>query len=332
MSVRRPNQLSDELDAVLDGRPVEISDDLAPLIEAAAELRAALEAVELDPDAAERHLGRVLDGQATVLPLPVRPQPQANPWRRRVAAVALAAALTVVPAAMASASTMPGDVLYPMKLAVEQLRVAAAFWSDTAEASERMRIAHARMQELDGLFKRGATDRIPAAADAVAEAVEAADDAVDEALRDDGGEAALALKSKLEVIGAQSRSQILRALQSGSYAGSQKAAIEDALEQVQTVTPTTVGTPLTTDPTSTSILTSSTTPAGGTQTSSSVSTSTTETTTTTTVPTTTTTPTTTTAAPATTAASQTTAAPPEEGGTEASGAGDLDDPTGTTAP
>ena len=340
MSVRRPNQLSDELDAVLDGRPVEINDDLAPLIEAAAELRAALEAVELDPDVAERHLGRVLDGQATVLPLPVRPQPQpqASPWRRRVAAVALAAALTVVPAAMASASTLPGDTLYPMKLAVEQLRVAAAFWSDTAEASERMRIAQTRVEELEGLRGRGATDRIPPAILAVAEAYKAAEDAVSEAVADGGAEA-LALQRELaeakEIDGDRVQRVVDAYIGQGVPDPSDMAALTEAVKEVDdaipvTTTPPTTGTPPPTDPTSTSILTSSTTPAGGSQ--ASTSTSTTVPTTTTTVPTTTTTTPTTTEAPATTEAPQITAAAPEEGSTEASGAGDQADATGTTAP
>jgi hypothetical protein len=138
--MRRRHQPSDKLDAALDGRPVEVDDELAPLLETAARLRAALEAIELDPQAAERHLGMVLDRQATVLPLPAPPRPQAGWWRRRVAAVALAAALTVLPATVASASALPGQALYPVKLAVEQLRVTAVGWSDTREANERIKI------------------------------------------------------------------------------------------------------------------------------------------------------------------------------------------------
>jgi hypothetical protein len=76
--MRRRHQPSDKLDAALDGRPVKVDDELAPLVETAAKLRAALEAIELDPQAAERHLGMVLDGQATVLPLPTPPRPQAG--------------------------------------------------------------------------------------------------------------------------------------------------------------------------------------------------------------------------------------------------------------
>ena len=122
MSRRRRQELSDKLDAALDGHLVEVDQELAPLVETAAKLRAALAGVELDPEAAERHLGMILDGEAEVVTLPGRPGPPASRGRRRVAAVALAAVLTVLPASMASASALPGQALYPVKLAVEQLR------------------------------------------------------------------------------------------------------------------------------------------------------------------------------------------------------------------
>jgi hypothetical protein len=74
VSVRRRKELSDKLDAALDGRLVEVDDDLAPLVETAARLRAALAGVELDPEAAERHLGMMLDGEAKVVALATRPR------------------------------------------------------------------------------------------------------------------------------------------------------------------------------------------------------------------------------------------------------------------
>src|SRR5919106_960207 len=57
-----PENLHDELDALLDGRPVELTGELAPLAEAAGALRAELAALELDPEVADRHLERVLEG------------------------------------------------------------------------------------------------------------------------------------------------------------------------------------------------------------------------------------------------------------------------------
>src|SRR5918994_6308370 len=101
----RPNELHDELDALLDGRPVELTHDLAPLVEAADVLRAELAAYQLDPEVADRHLERVLEGSATVVRMPMRQQlngwdlrlrmpvrQQPNGWdvRRRIAAVVLA--------------------------------------------------------------------------------------------------------------------------------------------------------------------------------------------------------------------------------------------------
>ena len=99
----KPNKLHDELDALLDGRPVELTDELAPLVEAADVLRIELAGYQLDPGVADRHLERILEGSGTVVQLPVR-QP-AGGWdvRRRVVAVALAAALVLAPATIASA-------------------------------------------------------------------------------------------------------------------------------------------------------------------------------------------------------------------------------------
>jgi hypothetical protein len=188
MSRRRRKERLDKLDAALDGRLVEVDDDLAPLIETAAELRAALAGVELAPEAAERHLGMVLDGEAQVVPLPTRQRLRASQWRRRVAAVALAAALTVLPVTMASASALPGQALYPVKLAVEQLRVTAVSWSSTWEANQRLRITDTRLSELNRLIQLNAAeaDRIPPAVVRLHQAHVDAQQAVGEAMRDTG--------------------------------------------------------------------------------------------------------------------------------------------------
>ena len=52
----QPNKLHDELDALLDGRPVELTDELGPLVEAADALRVELASFELGPEVADRHL------------------------------------------------------------------------------------------------------------------------------------------------------------------------------------------------------------------------------------------------------------------------------------
>src|SRR5207249_3105990 len=140
---------------------VEVDDDLAPLLETAARLRAALESIELDPETADRHLWVLLEGGAKVVPLPTPPRLRRSRWRRRVAAVALAAALTVLPATVVSASALPGQALYPVKLAVEQVRVGAVIWSSTREADERIKITGNRLYELNWLIQLNAADRIP---------------------------------------------------------------------------------------------------------------------------------------------------------------------------
>ena len=159
----QPNRLHDELDALLDGRPVELTDELAPLAEAADALRAELAAHQLDPEVANRHLEQVLKGSATVVRMPARPQPNGWDVRRRVAAVVLAAALVLAPATMASAAALPGQAMYPFKLAIEQLRLASVQWSPSREAGERTRIADERLDEVQSLLNLRIYNQLPGA-------------------------------------------------------------------------------------------------------------------------------------------------------------------------
>ena len=270
MSRRRRRERSDRLDAALDGRLVEVDEELAPLVETAAELRAALAGLQLDPEAAQRHLGMVLDGEAAVVARPTRPQLQANWWRRRVAAVALAAALTVPPATMASASALPGQVLYPVKLAVEQLRVTAVSWSSTREAGERIKIANTRLDELDRLKQLQAADRIPAAIGRLDQAYVEARQAVDEVVRDTGNLSQMrALDAKLAPV----RATLERLQDQGTLPTSAQQALPAAIEQPPVTlgltgtpqpTPTTSGLVATTivgSPTTTQAPTTTTVPA-----------------------------------------------------------------------
>ena len=247
VSMRRRKDRLDKLDAALDGRLVEVGDELAPLVETAAEVRAALAGVELDPEAAERHLGMLLDSEAEVVALSTRPQLQASWWRRRVAAVALAAALTVVPATMASASALPGQALYPVKLTVEQLRVTAVSWSSTREADERIKITDNRLDELNRLIQLNAADRIPAAIDRFQQAHVDAQQAVAEAGHDTGDPSqARALDGKLAAVTAGSAVALQRLqdkLDQNGFSASAQQAITAAIQQPP-VTPDLVkGTP-----------------------------------------------------------------------------------------
>jgi hypothetical protein len=175
--------MHERLDALLDGHTGEVTDDLAPLLEAAESLRAELAQFELDPEVADRHLERVLNSPAPVVPLPVRGR--GSGLRRRVAAVALAAALVLVPATTASAASddaLPGQALYAVKLAVEQVRLAGVQWSASREAAERTRIAHERVDELARLIALRRLTQIPPAILRVNRAVAAATKAVNEAI------------------------------------------------------------------------------------------------------------------------------------------------------
>jgi hypothetical protein len=177
----QPNKLHDELDALLDGRPVELTDELAPLVEAADALRVELGGPQLDPEVADRHLEQVLGGSAMVVRMPTRPQPNGWDVRRRVVAVVLAAALVLVPATMASAAALPGQAMYPFKLAIEQLRLASVQWSPAREAGERTRVANERLSEVQNLLDLRMYNQLPTAIRALNRAVLAATVAVQRA-------------------------------------------------------------------------------------------------------------------------------------------------------
>jgi hypothetical protein len=251
----KPNKLHDELDALLDGRPVELTDELAPLAEAADALRAELAAYQLDPRVADHHLEGVLHGSAKVVTLPVRGQPSGWDLRRRAAAVVLAAALVLAPATMASAAALPGQPMYPFKRAIEELRVATVQWSPTREAVERTRIVDARVDELDRLVKLEMFSQVLPALDALKQAVVEAKAAVDDAREE--GEPADSAEVQLNQVVANSQQVLLRvavaaANPSVRLTGDTAGAIQAAVRETQDVlTPTdqpgtTGGSPVTT--------------------------------------------------------------------------------------
>jgi Domain of unknown function (DUF5667) len=241
-------QLLDELDALLDGRPTKVDEELGPLVQAAGELRSALLEIELDPEVAEQHLAQVLDGSvATVVPLPT--QRLDLGWRRRLVVAALAAALTVFPAAAASAASggsLPGQSLYPVKLAVEQLRVASVAWSSTREAGVRTGIAGTRLVELDGLVHIGDTERIPPAIRALDKAVAAAEDACMEAMTEDGTSKQVEeVAKKLVAVQSQSVTKVATIV---ARLPSLPAATRQAITVAIAQSPTLKGTPATGQP------------------------------------------------------------------------------------
>jgi hypothetical protein len=236
----QPNRLHDELDALLDGRPVELTDELAPLAEAADALRAELAAHQLDPEVANRHLEQVLKGSARVVRMPVRPQPNGWDVRRRVAAVVLAAALVLAPATMASAAALPGQAMYPFKLAIEQLRLASVQWSPSREAGERTRVADERLDEVQSLLSLRMYNQLPGAIRALNRAVVAAQVAVREAQR--VGEPVPGVAARLGRVvadGGQVVQQVVAAASTGSVGLSNDTAdaIKDAVNQSPAVKP-----------------------------------------------------------------------------------------------
>ncbi|HKE97808.1 MAG TPA: DUF5667 domain-containing protein [Actinomycetes bacterium] len=175
MNFNRSRNLAEQLDTALDGRREELPDELAPLLAAADELRAELDAFTLDPVVTQKHLNHVYR-RSRVHPASRRRQ-VALGWRRRVVSIGFAAVLLAVPASIASANSKPGDALYPIKLGIERVRLLAAT-SPSAEAEERTRIANVRLEELQGLLQAAEFGRIPAALEALQAAVLDAEQAV----------------------------------------------------------------------------------------------------------------------------------------------------------
>ena len=205
----KPNKLHDDLDALLDGRSVELTDELVPLVEAADALWVELATYELDPEVADRHLARILEDSATVAVLPAHGY--VSGWRRRMAAVVLAAALVLAPATMASAAALPGQAMYPLKLAIEQLRLASVQWSPAREAGQRIRIADERLEELDQIVNLRMDAQVPDAVRAVDRAVMAATQAVQEAWMD--GADVTKAAGELQAVKQQQQAQLTTLLQ-----------------------------------------------------------------------------------------------------------------------
>ena len=237
----RPNKLHDELDALLDGRPVELTDELAPLVEAADVLRIELAGYRLDPEVADRHLERVLGAPGKVVQLPVRQSASAWDVRRRMVAVALAAALVLAPATMASAAALPGQAMYPFKLAIEQVRIAAVQWSPAREAGERTRVADERRTELEQLVSLRMFNQVGPAVRALANAVQAAKQAVHEASQEGVGGAEVAkLTGRLASVEIQARNAVVMVsstIQDAKLPLGSTDAIQEAVEDAQAVLP-----------------------------------------------------------------------------------------------
>jgi len=154
--IGRTRRLENQLDAALEGRAVGVPDDLLPLLAAADDLRAAAMRIEPDHALARQRIDRALRPEGRVAQLP-RSEPR---WGMRLVVTAISAAAAIIPATVASTSSMPGDPLYALKRGLEQVRVIAAT-SPEAEAATRTDIAFARLAELDALLANGDFEYIP---------------------------------------------------------------------------------------------------------------------------------------------------------------------------
>jgi uncharacterized protein DUF5667 len=232
-----PEKLHDDLDALLDGRPVELTGELAPLAEAAGALRAELDALQLDPEVADRHLELVLrQGPGRVVAMPVRTPLNGWDLRRRVAAVVLAAALVLAPATMASAAALPGQAMYPFKRAIEQLRLVAVGWSPSGEAAERTRVAEERLDELEQLTDLGWYARLPTAIEALEEAVVAAKVAVREAQQEGAAVSGVAATlAKVNNEGVQALEEVAEEVSAALLPADTRAAIQQAVQESREV-------------------------------------------------------------------------------------------------
>jgi hypothetical protein len=188
----------------------------------------------------------------------VRRQPSGWEVRRRVVAVALAAALVLAPATMASAAALPGQAMYTFKRAIEQLRVASVQWSPSREAAERTRIADVRRDELLKLVELGMFNQVEPAVNAVASAVRDAQKALDEATREGVAPSeVLALAGRLDRVEGRVNqtfnmvASALEAAPAAAVSGEIRAAALEAVEDSREVlephgTPSTPGPPVTT--------------------------------------------------------------------------------------
>src|SRR5215213_8580727 len=112
--MERAGRPEEELDDVLEGRAGEYDDELEPKVGAERLLKEDLTAHVLRPEVPARHIVLALHG-------PRRRRARTRPLRRVAAAALLAAVLSAGMTTVASASALPGQMLYPAKRVVERV-------------------------------------------------------------------------------------------------------------------------------------------------------------------------------------------------------------------
>jgi hypothetical protein len=163
---RTENELAEALDQCIEllhsGATVKdciqrfpsLRDQLEPLLAVAAELR---RMAQMQPSPEFR---RAAKARLLVAAVQRRAEPAQRPaawwrsWSLRFAAAAAAVIVLAVPALSASADSLPGSPLFPIKRAMEEARLRLAP-DAAAQAQVHLDIARARLRELETLRQRG---------------------------------------------------------------------------------------------------------------------------------------------------------------------------------
>jgi hypothetical protein len=184
----RSSDRTERLDALLDGRSSDVPDDLAPLVEAARSLSAAMLAHELDATVQAAHLERIQRTEAERSATRSRSR-----WHRYqlVLAITVAVVALLIPAFTAAGTALPGQALYPLKRVGEQVRLAAAITPER-QAAERTRLAMRRCEEFEQLAATGRDRRLDVAKDDLSRSLSSARRAIDKARVDGATSAAVA--------------------------------------------------------------------------------------------------------------------------------------------
>ncbi len=108
------------------------------------------------------------------------------PYKRRFNMVAIIVAIVLAVSALgggtvyASQGSLPGDVLYPVKLGTEQVRLVVAT-SDTAKAELYLTFANSRIEEMTTLAERGRPEKVNIAVNGYDKAIAMAIEKLEEA-------------------------------------------------------------------------------------------------------------------------------------------------------
>jgi len=141
-------------------------------------------------DEFRRELRARLMREAAVTLVPKRRETAWTAWLRPAFAAGLAALVLIVGAGSAAANSLPGDAVFPLKRAIEEVRVALTF-DDVERVRVLAELADQRLSELEQVASRD--DKAPTASDEYAQAVarfRAAVDALQQAAPEDKSEAA----------------------------------------------------------------------------------------------------------------------------------------------